>query len=307
VNRISTSGSYASVLANLMRAQQGQLYYGNQVATQKKGTDLKTFSTTADTLTAMQTVKARLASYQDQNSIVADRLASQDVALNQVTDSAGKVRDAIANALATGSADTLMEEVKAQLQNAVEGMNARYNGKYLFAGGQVDTKPVTVTQLSDLSGGVPIAGFFQNDDYKLQNKLDDSTTITSGVVASDIGAKLLTAFQTLQDSPVGPFDGKLTVAQQTWLQGQLATWDDARSSLTTMTAANGLLQQRVDDSKTRVVAQDTTLKGMMGDITDADMGMAATQLQMAQMAVQAAAHVFQTLQGASLLNILPAS
>jgi flagellar hook-associated protein 3 FlgL len=45
---------------------------------------------------------------------------------------------------------------------------------------------------------------------------------------------------------------------------------------------------------------------MVGDITDADMGQAATQLQMAQMAVQAAAHVFQTLQGASLLSILPA-
>ena len=39
---------------------------------------------------------------------------------------------------------------------------------------------------------------------------------------------------------------------------------------------------------------------------DADMANAASQLQMAQMAVQAAAHVFQTLQGASLLSALPA-
>jgi len=306
VNRVSTAGNYATVLTNLMRAQQGQLYYGNQVATQKKGSDLKTFATTADTLTAMHTVKARLQTYQDQNAGIADKLASQDVALNQITDAAGSVREAIANALATGSAETLMEEVNAQLSNAVQGMNARYNGKYLFAGGQVDTKPVTVTQLSDLGGGVPVAGVFQNDNYKLQNKLDDSTTVTSGVLASDIGTPILQAFQAIQDSPAGPFTGPLTAAQQTWLQSQLATWDSVRSNLTSVTAANGLIQQRVDTSKTQVIAQDTTLTGMMGDITDADMGMAATQLQMAQMAVQAAAHVFQTLQGASLLSILPA-
>ncbi|MDB5448676.1 MAG: flagellin, partial [Phenylobacterium sp.] len=176
MNRVSTSGNYAAVLANLMRAQQNQLFYGNEVATQKKGTDLKSFSTTADTLTAMNTVKSRLQTYQDQNSVVADRLSSQDTALNQVTDSAGSVRTAIANAIATGSAATLMEDVKAQLSSAVEGMNARYNGKYLFAGGQVDTKPVSVTAITDLNGAAPVSGFFANDSYKLQNKLDDSTT-----------------------------------------------------------------------------------------------------------------------------------
>jgi flagellar hook-associated protein 3 FlgL len=307
VNRVSTSGNYAIMLANLMRAQQDQSAYGSQLATQKKATDLKGFANTADTLTAMNTVKARLQTYQDQNGVVADRLASQDAALNQITDAAANVREAIANALATGKADTLMEEVKAQLQSAVEGLNARYNGKYLFAGGQVDTKPVTVTQLSDLGGAVPVGGFFQNDDYKLQNKLDDSTTITSGMLASDIGTQLMSAFQALQDSPVGPFNGQLTQAQQTWLQGQLGGWDTVRQDLTTVTASNGMLQQRVDTSKQNLSAQDTTLTGMMGDITDADMGMVSTQLQMAQMSVQAAAHVFQSLQGVSLLSLLPMS
>jgi flagellar hook-associated protein 3 FlgL len=305
MDRVSTAGSYNTVLANLTQAQQSQLFFGNEVATQKKGSDLKGFATTADTLTAMNTVKARLVSYQNQNSVVADRLSSQDVALNQVTDAAGSVRQSIANALATGSAETLMEEVSAQLSTAVEGMNSRYNGKYLFAGGQVDTKPVTVTQLSDLNGAVSVSSFFQNDNYKLQNKVDDSTTMTTGVLASDIGTQLMQAFQDLQNSPVGPFNGTLTSAQQTWLAGELSKWDSVRTNLTSMTAANGLQQQRLDQSKTNVIAQDTTLTGMLGDITDADMGQAATQLQMAQMSVQAAAKVFQTLQGSSLLNLLP--
>ena len=312
MNRVSTSGNYALVLANLTKAQQSQMYFGNQVATQRKGSDLKAYSATADTLTAMHTVQARLRSYQDQNTVVADRLSSQDVALNQVTDAAGAIRQAMANALATGSAETMMTDIEANVSSAVEGMNSRYNGKYLFAGGQVDTKPVSLTSMADLTDppppAAPIASssFFHNDDYKMQNKIDDSTTVTSGVLASDIGSKLMDALHTLQNSPVGPFNGPLTPAQQDWITQQLGTWDGIRSDLTTQTAANGLNQKRLDTSKDNVTSQDTTITGMIGDVTDADMGQAATQLQMAQMSVQAAAHVFQTLQGASLLSILPA-
>jgi flagellar hook-associated protein 3 FlgL len=309
VNRVSTAGNYATVLANLTSAQQAQLYYGNQVATQKKGEDLKSYATSADTLTAMHTVQARLQSYADQNTIIADKLAQQDVALNQVTDAAGSIRAAIANALANGTSQTMMEEIQAQMASAVQGLNAQYNGKYLFAGGQVTTQPVTAQQLSDLSPPANVASFFQNDNYKMQNKLDDSTTIASGMLASDLGQPMLQALQNIQAyiDANGPFNGQLTQPQIAFLQSQLGVWDKVRSDLTTQTASNGMVQQRVDESRKAVAGQATTLTGMIGDITDADMGAAAAQLQEAQMAVQAAAHVFQALSSSSLLSILPAS
>ena len=307
MDRVSTAGAYANVLTNLMQAQQSQVTAGNQVATQKKGTDLKTFASAADALTSMNSVQARLQTYQDQNTIIANRLTTQDTALNQVADSASAVRQAIASALATGSAAGLTQTVSSELQSAVSGMNTQYNGEYLFSGGQVNTKPVTVTQLSDLSGPVPVSSFFQNGDYKIQNKLDDSTTVTTGMLASDIGTQLLNAFQALQNSPVGPFNGQLTDVQTAWLQGQLASWDQVGQSLTGATAANGLVQQQVDAKKTSVAAQSTTLTGMLSSITDADMTQAASQLQLAQMSVEAAARVYQALQSSSLLNILPAA
>jgi flagellar hook-associated protein 3 FlgL len=312
MERVSTAGNYASLLANLMDAQQSQATFGAQVATQKKASDLKGFATSADTLTSMNTVHARLQTYQDQNTVIADRLASQDSALNQVTDAAGAIRQAMADAIASGHGDTLMQQVQAQMGIAVDGMNARYNGEYLFAGGQVNTKPVDVSSLSDLTDPAPPAAaldpttMFNNDNYKQQNKLDDSTTVTSGVLASDIGTPMLQALHDLQNSGLGPFTGTLTQAQQTFLQNELSRWDTIRQNLTSLTAANGLVQQQVDNSKQNVVSQSDTLTGMIGDITDADMAQAASNLQMAQMAVQAAAHVYQTLQTSSLLSILPA-
>jgi flagellar hook-associated protein 3 FlgL len=309
MERVSTAGNYAAVLANLTTAQQAQMYFGNQVATQKKGTDLKSYATSADTLTAMHTVQARLQNYTDQNTVVADRLSQQDTALNQVTDAAGGIRDAIMNALATGSASTLMQDIQANMSSAVQGMNSQYDGKYLFGGGQVNTQPVTASQLSDLGSPASIASFFKNDNYKLQNKLDDSTTVTTGMLASDIGAPMLNALQAIQDyvTANGPITGTLTPAQTAFLQSQVGTWNTVRSDLTTVTASNGMIQKQVDSSKDNLAGQTTTVTGMLGDITDADMGLAASQLQEAQMAVQAAAHVYQTLQNSSLLSILPAS
>lgn len=308
VTRVSTAGNYSALLTNLMAAQQRQVDAGNQVSSQKVGSNLKDYAKSAEVLTAMQSVSSQLKTYQDQNVMIADKLTTQDSALNQVTDAAGSIREAVADALSSGHADTLMQDLQAQMSNAVDGLNARYNGKYLFAGGQIDTKPVTATSLSDLTApATTIADYFHNDDYKVQAKVDDSTTVTTGMLASDLGTQLMTALQNIQaynEGPNGPFTGKLTDAQQTFLQSQLSGLDAVHTGLTNATAANGLVQQRVDNVSDALTTRTDSLSGMMGGITDANMSQAVANLQMAQVSVQAAAQVFQSLQSSSLLNLL---
>jgi flagellar hook-associated protein 3 FlgL len=309
MNRVSTSSNYSAVLANLMAAQQRQVKAGAQVATQKLGDDLKSFARNAEMLTAMRSVHARTESFLEQNKLVADRLTTQNTALGQVADAAQAARQAIAEALANGRVDTLVEDMEAQLRNAVEGLNARHGGKYVFAGGQIDTRPVTATTLSDLTApATTIADFFENDDYITQAKLDDSTTVATGILADDIGTGIMTAFkafQTFQETVgSGPFTGLLTDAQRTFLEGQLASWDQAYSDITNIAGRNGLMQKRVDTVKTDLTGRSDSLKEMMGGITDVDMAEAATNLQAAGIAVQAAAQVFTSLQQSSLLNLL---
>jgi flagellar hook-associated protein 3 FlgL len=309
MNRVSTSSNYSAVLANLMAAQQRQVQAGAQVATQKLGDDLKSFARNAEMLTAMRSVYARTESFLEQNDLVADRLTTQNTALGQVADAAQGARQAIAEALANGRVDTLVEDMEAQLRNAIEGLNARHGGKYVFAGGQIDTRPMTATSLSDLTTpATTIADFFKNDDYITQAKLDDSTTVATGVLADDIGTGIMTAFkafQTFQETVgSGPFTGQMTDAQRTFLEGQLASWDQAYSDITNIAGRNGLIQKRVDTVKTDLSGRSDSLKEMMGGITDVDMAEAATNLQAAGIAVQAAAQVFTSLQQSSLLNLL---
>ncbi len=308
VTRVSTAGNYSAILANLMAAENRQVDAENRVSSQKNGSNLKDYANKAETLTAMKTVDRRLQAYQDQNSTIASKLTNQDQALTSLADSAQSVRQAIADALAADNADTLMQETGGQFQTAVSNLNAQYDGKYLFAGGRVTTQPVTATKLSDLTSGPPISSFFQNDNFVTQAKLDDSTTVTTGQLASNLGTNMLTAFQSLQafdSGPSGPINGPLTAAQRTFLESQLSVWDGIRTSVTTSAAQNGLVQQQVEQVKSNLTSQKDTLSGMIGGITDADMAKAATDLSSAQLSVQATARVLQAMQSSSLLTLLP--
>jgi flagellar hook-associated protein 3 FlgL len=307
MTRVSTVGNYSAVLSNLMAAQQRQIEAGITVSTQKNGTSLKEYARSAEILTAMRSIESRVSGYLEQNRLVTDKLETQDFALNQLADSVLSTREAIASALASGRSDTLMLELEANFRNGVQAMNTRYGGKYLFAGGQIDTEPVSAQLLSDLATPAVISSFFKNDDFVTKAKVDDATSVSTGLLADDLGTDILTAYQALEDFNAGvdgPFGGPLTENQRAFLEGILSDWDQLHSDATDMTARNGMAQSRVDSVKTDLTNRKDSLNSMIGEITDADMAEAVTRLEQAQLSVQAAAQVFTTLKESSLLNLL---
>ncbi len=307
MDRVSTSGNYALVLANLMAAQQRQLDAGQQVSSEKQASDLKGYARNAETLTAMRTLQAKVDGFIDQTGLLSSKLAMQDTALNQVGDSAQAARDAIANALATGRADTLIQELQNAFSNTIQGLNTKFQGEYLFGGGQVNTKPTTATALSDLTSAPSIASLFQNDQFKGSNRLDESTTIQTGFLADQIATPLYNAFQgveAFEQGANGPFNGTLTTAQRTYLQGVLATFDTVHDNLIKVAGQNGLYQKEAESAQKDLTSRQTTLANMVDGITGVNMAEAVSRLQQAQISVQGAAQVFAALKGSSLLEIL---
>ncbi|MDP1640872.1 MAG: flagellin [Phenylobacterium sp.] len=308
MSRVYTGGNYSAVLANLISAQQRQMDAGTKVASQKNGSDLKDYARNAEMLTAMRSIETRLGAFTEQNKLVSDRLTTQDFALSQVADAAQIARQAIAESIASGRVDTLMQDIQAAFRNGVEGMNARYGGKYLFAGGQVDTPPFSATSLSDLTiPATNVADYFHNDSYVAQAKVDDSTLVNLGFLADAFGTGMMEAFKAIQafeEGVNGPFDGELTDNQRIFLESQLSVWDTAYKDLVNVGGRNGMVQSRVDSVKEDLVARTNSIKGMVGEIVDADMSQAVSNLQQAQISVQAAAQVFLALQESSLLNVL---
>ena len=309
MDRVTTFSAYNSVITNLLAAENRQNQADLQVSSGKVASDLKGFGSNAEALTAAQALKTRVDGYVQTASNVASQLTAQDSALTEVSDAGQAARQAIAQALAGGSADGLMASVQSAFSQAVDGLNTQYNGVYLFAGGKVTTPPVAAQNLTDLTSP-PAGGVFQNDQLASTSRLNETTTLNTGMLASSVGGPLFNAFQAveaLNQGPNGPLSGQLTAAQTTALTNLLQTFDTANQGMTQTTAENGLMQNQVSAIQTAQTQRQTDLQVTIGNMSDVDMGQASAQLSQAQTALQASARVFVSLQNTSLLNYLGGS
>lgn len=310
MQRVSTADSYAAVIANMQQAQTQLSTASNQISSGETATDLQGYAAHAETLTAMQTVNNQVTGYLNQDNILSNKLTMQDTGLQQVAGAATGASLAITSAIAAGAGDQLMTSLETQFQNAAQGLNSTYNGEYVFAGGQVNTAPLSVSSMSALAAAPSLASVFQNDQQTTSSQINPNTTIQTGFLANQLGTPLMAVFQAIQNfanGPNGPFTGQLTPTQVTFLQGQVASLNAAASTLTGQAAQNGGLQSQVSNTQIDLANQQNTLGTMIGDIAGANVAQATANLQEAQLAIQASAQVFLALQNSSLLNVLAAS
>jgi flagellar hook-associated protein 3 FlgL len=303
MDRVSSAAPYQSAILNIMSAETAQNTAEQQISTGKIGDDLKSYASQADALTATRSLKSRIDAYVTNGSTLSDKLDAQDQALSTVSSAAQGAKDAVTEALANGDATALMTTLQSEFSQATSALNTQYNGQYLFSGGQTSTAPVAASTLSDLSGSV--SAVFKNDQTKTTSRLDDTTTVQTGVLASDVATPLFTALQSIENysnGPNGPLTGTLNSTQQSFLQGVISQLSAGFTTANDAVAANGVVQNQVSASQTSLKAQQTNLTSTLGDLTDA--ATATTNLQLAQTALSASAQVFATLNNASLLNVL---
>jgi flagellar hook-associated protein 3 FlgL len=310
VDRIGTSNSYQSTLLNILSAQAKQDTAQQQYSTGKLATDLKGYAAQADQIAAAQTLQARTNTYVDNNTALSGRLAVQDQSLTQLSTITTAARQAVAEALATGDATALKTALQGQLSQAVAALNTQYNGKYLFAGGNSGQAPVAPTTLTSLTAAGGVAASFTNGSSPQQDRLDDQTRVTTGFTASGVATGLFTALSQVAgyinsvESSTGQPLTKLSAADTTALTGMLSSFDSAFASVNNQVAQNGLMQSQLDTTQTALKARQDALQSALSDMTDVDQAKAATNLTLAQTALQASAQVFSSLKSTSLLNVL---
>jgi len=306
MSRVSTAGSYSAVLANIQQAQARQQEAGQQVSSQVKASDYKGYARNAEVLTAMRGVQTKVNGFIDQTKSLGAKLELQATGLGQVSEATKNARESIADAVATNNGSTVMQQLQGYFTDAISGLNSKYGGKYLFAGGKVDDKPVTASQLSELTAAADVTDLFNNDSFKASSRLDENVSLQTGILASDVATPLFNQLKQVQAyvEANGPFTGELTVAQSDFLKSVLDDFDTTYDDLTTIEAQNGVMQQRADAAQGALADRSKMLEGMTGDITDVDLAEAITKLEQVQLSVQASAQVFASLRGSSLLDIL---
>ena len=310
ISPISTASLYGSLAANIGASQTQIARDTAEVSSGKIATDLAGYGGTAGTLTAVNSVASRLTSYVNNAQALSGKLSVQNEALSTLSTATQSAQSAVEEAIGENSGDTLVATLQAQLSTATGALNTQYDGQYLFSGGQSNTAPVATSQLSDLAAASPLSSVFQNGQLQQTSRLDDTTVVKTGVLASTVATPLYTALQQVQaynDGPNGPFTGTLTPDQASFLSGVLSQFNSAVSSTNDAVADNGVVQQEVSAASTRLSDQQTTIQGVVSNLTEPDEAQVASQLTLAQTTLQASAQIFSSLQSDSLLQVLSPS
>lgn len=319
MTRVSTNGNYQSALLNLMQAQQSQNEAGERVQTGKIATDMTGFGRGAETLTALKGAAARVQGFLDTGEAVAARLDAQDLSLNVVVDALSGAREALGSALASDSMTTLMLDLEGQFQSAVNGLNYRHQGGYLYAGANTTKPPVAVGSLAELAAKPPtLDGVFTNDQVKSASRIAEGTSVETGYLADAFKFteppplndqshifKIFRDIKAYNDDPAtGPLTGKPTDVQKAYLADQMKRLDLASTVAIDAASRNGALAKRVEQIETSHKAQQLSLNDLVANRTNVDPLQAVTELQLSQVAVQASAQVVAQLSEVSLLNFL---
>ena len=163
MTRVSTSHSYSVVLADLMRATNNQEKAQSQVSSGRVADNPRGFAPKVEQLIAANSVKSRVEGYLEQGKLMTSRLEAQDLALRQTADSAQGARTTLAEALASDRGDAIMGELQGHFLTAAESLNTQQGGRFLFAGAQVNTRPVDASVLSDLTAVPDVADLVVSD------------------------------------------------------------------------------------------------------------------------------------------------
>jgi flagellar hook-associated protein 3 FlgL len=306
--RISTSESWNNALNNLQSAQGRQQSANDQVATQKVATDLAGYGRTSEIIASYQSSLSRTNAYLDVTQTVSDRLSSQDLAITTTSDAVSSAKDSIMSSLANASGTTLMLDLQGSFSSALSGLNYRHNGQYLFNGGNDNAAPVSITSMSQLAGVTSSDDVFTNGTVKKTSQIDNGATIQTGMLASDLGSKLMSLYKEIQDynddPTTGPFSDQLTDTQKDFLTTKSQEFGTLYDQMLQQGALNGTMQQQVTNTQTSLQGQSDSLSQLVDNRTSVDMASAYSNLQQAQVAVQASAQVLANLNQTSLLNLL---
>ena len=320
MTRVATNANYQSALLSLMNAQNRAQQAQERIDSGKIATDMSGYGRGAEQLTSLTSTQARLDGFIATGETVAARLSAQDLAMSRIAEGGTGAREAIATSLAVGRIDNLMTELGLHYQTVQGGLNAQHQGGYLFAGGQSDVAPATAATMTDLAAAPSSASTFANDTLKQKSRIDEKTTVETGFLANELGGPLTDVFRNMQAfqngtpvtvngvtyTPTGPgtLTGQPDANISAFLTAQMGELDKANESLTNQNAKNGLMENHVGSALDAQEGKKNALEKMMQDKSGYDPAQAITDLQMAQVAIEASAQIINSLKNSSLLNLL---
>ena len=307
MTRVSTVGQNQLLLVDLLRTQERLVDTQKQITSGRKASDYKSMAPEVSTLMGAKNILARTEQFIQSDKDLERTLEVQNAAMQGLVDISNELRLLVIGAIDMTSGLALRTRIDDLFATAVSLLNTQDGGRYIFSGTRTDTPPIvstTPTALEGLGLGNELDAFV-NNSLKSQAKVDDTLTLTYGVLATDISEDL---FEIMQDLMIyetaNGFSNPLTQAQQTYLISKITDLDAAFDTLNAAQAKNGSLMTTLEGVQRRHLEDRTFLMGFVADIEDVDLAKAITRLNQQQLALEASYQVFSTLNRITLLDFI---
>ncbi|OAN52597.1 MULTISPECIES: flagellin [unclassified Sphingobium] len=301
MTRVATIPLQRTLSGAIQRSQQNLATSQIQLTSGKKAHDYAGLGIDAVRTLSARSMLAQQQSYQSVASRVGTTLSLYDANISQIDDSLSNLRTELMTALGTGDSPGIQHLVEGSFADVRGALNATEAGMPLFAGARTDDLPMVPETLADLAGMTPDQ-VFVNDQVRQSGRVGDGVDVEYGVVASDVGAKLVPAFQTL--AAAGPFGDRLTDAQKDAIRQAIGELDDGLSEVRAVNAENGRKQNQVEMLGTRAKDREILLTDVIGSVEDADLGQVALDISQRQTILEASYSVFSQLSSLSLTQFL---
>lgn len=301
MTRVASIPMQRTLFDAIQRSQQKLSAAQLQLATGKKAGDYADLGTESVRTLSAHSLLAR----QKAQGTVANRLGTtlsiQDANVSSVDSAAESMRVEVLRAIGTGDSAGLQEAIESAFQQVRAALNADEGGVPLFAGSQTDKLPFKPTSLADLAI-TPAADVFTNDGVRGSARVAEGMDVEYGILASDIGTKLMEGFRTL--AQMGPIGDQVTAAQKATLSTAVREIQDGLAQVRSVNAENGRKQTQIETLGARAEDRSILLKDLIARSEDADLGEVASELTSRRTALEASYSVFSQLSGLSLVNFL---
>lgn len=182
--RVATFASSQSLLQAAMRIQVKQAEATEQQASGQISGDYGGLGTKAGSVVSLQASLTRSKAYEEAGNTASNRVQTMYNAVGSMLDDLSSLKATLASS--TISSDTLQATAKSTLESVVSLMNTELDGRYLFAGSAVDTKPVDIDSIEGSTATTQDElDYYQGDSQTTSVRVSSSRVLSYGVTAND--------------------------------------------------------------------------------------------------------------------------
>ncbi len=301
VNNVSTFGSLQSLLQNMSTIQNSLNTQQQQLSSGQVSQTFDGISGSVEQLTSVNSQVTRLNGYSQGNTNIIAQMNVSNTVLGQVSQLATSVKSRIGTHKSGVSSNaSFVQQLQSQMGTLSSLLNSTYNSNYLFGGSDISTAPVKTPVPAPTQIGTPDDNYYQGTNQDVTFRISDSQTITPNVRANDPAFQNLFAGirQAIAAASGGVTDASaaLTNAENLVDQGTQGV-----NALQASVNTNILTVQQVNSQNQQVL---TYFKGIVSNISSADVVSISTQVAQDTSILQASFSAFARISQLTLSNYL---